>query len=274
MNQMLASSQMQTDEEWRPCIVIPVYNHEEAVGIIVQQLLEFKIPIILVDDGSSDYCSNVLNEISKKSQEIILVSLVQNLGKGGAVKAGIREASAKGFSHVLQIDADGQHAVSDINRFFSLAKNNRDTLVAGCPVYDESVPALRFYSRYLTHVWIDINTLSLAIKDSMCGFRVYPVKKTCELINSEFTGNRMDFDPEILVRWCWRDEKIVNVPTKVSYPIDGVSHFSLWKDNYLITKMHTRLFFGMLLRFPKLFLRLLKRQFYKQKNSSNEGSTL
>ena len=261
------------DSIWLPCILIPVYNHEEAVGVIVGQLLRFGLPVVLVDDGSNQSCKKVLQEINNQYSSVILVTLPNNLGKGGAVKAGLREANKKQFTHALQIDADGQHAVNDVDKFFLLAKNNKGTLVAGCPVYDESVPALRFYSRYLTHVWVHINTLSLAIKDSMCGFRVYPVGEVCELIDAEFVGDRMDFDSEVLVKWFWRGGNILNVPTKVSYPIDGVSHFSLWKDNYLITKMHTRLFFGMLLRFPNLTSRLISRHFSgKNDHISREGT--
>ncbi|MGH1471690.1 MAG: glycosyltransferase family 2 protein [Cellvibrionaceae bacterium] len=269
MSQSIADNN-RSENDWRPVIIIPVYNHEKAVGVIVKQLLRFELPIILVDDGSTSVCRLVLEELSSQYQHVSLVSLVQNLGKGGAVKAGLRDALAKNYTHGLQIDADGQHAISDVEKFLSLAKKYPDVLIAGCPLYDETVPALRFYSRYLTHVWIHINTLSLSIKDSMCGFRVYPVEKTCGILDEEFTGNRMDFDPEILVRWHWRLGRVLNVPTKVSYPLDGVSHFALWKDNYLITKMHTRLFFGMLLRSPKLISRLVSRQFGKEELSISQ----
>lgn len=247
---------------WNPCILIPVYNHEEAIGIIVDKLLAYNLPMVLVDDGSDETCREVLKKIAAQHSSIYLEVLPKNLGKGGAVKAGLHAAHKQGYSHALQIDADGQHNVEDVKTFLGLSQTNPDTLIAGCPLYDESVPALRFYSRYLTHVWIHINTLSLTIKDSMCGFRVYPLPETCQLISSEYTGNRMDFDPEVLVKWVWNKGKIINQSTKVSYPLDGVSHFALWKDNYLITKMHTRLFFGMLWRFPKLFSRLIARQFF------------
>ncbi|MGI1679084.1 MAG: glycosyltransferase family 2 protein [Cellvibrionaceae bacterium] len=256
-----------SDASWIPCITVPVYNHEEAVGIIIDQLLTYNIPIILVDDGSDCSCKKVLQEIERRHGDVILISLSENIGKGGAVKAGLREAKKRKFTHVLQIDADGQHAVGDVPKFFALAKERKSTLITGIPVYDETVPAVRFYARYLTHVWIHINTLSLSIKDSMCGFRVYPVEEVFGLIETEFTGNRMDFDSEVLVKWFWRGGDVLNVPTKVNYPLDGVSHFSLWKDNYLITKMHTRLFFGMLIRSPKLFGRLMSRHFFSKKNT-------
>jgi hypothetical protein len=106
-------------------------------------------------------------------------------------------------------------------------------------------------------VWI--NTLSLAIRDSMCGFRVYPLAAVVDLINRTRLGTRMDFDCEVLVRLHWRGVAIVNVPTRVTYPQDGVSHFRAWLDNVLISRMHAQLFLGMLWRAPGLLLRRVRR---------------
>lgn len=86
----------------------------------------------------------------------------------------------------------------------------------------------------------------------MCGFRLYPVSDMVSLLEAESCGDRMDFDPEVIVRWHWRNGKIINIQTKVNYPTDGVSHFKLLHDNVLISWMHTRLFFGMLVRLPRL----------------------
>ena len=60
------------------------------------------------------------------------------------------------------------------------------------------------------------------------------------------------FDTEILVRLHWLDVAVIQFPTTVCYPRDGVSHFRALRDNLLISWMHTRLFFGMLLRLPQL----------------------
>ncbi|NIB44228.1 glycosyltransferase family 2 protein [Pseudomaricurvus alkylphenolicus] len=239
----------------RPCIVIPVYNHEDAVGIIVQRLESSGLPVILVNDGSSPACRQVLEQLADDKSNVELLTLPDNRGKGGAVKAGLRLALQQGFSHGLQIDADGQHDTGDVERFIDQGRQHPNAIVCGCPIYDDSVPRLRYYARYLTHVWIWINSLSLAIKDSMCGFRLYPLEAVVELIDQEHTGDRMDFDPEIMVRWVWRKGQVINVPTAVSYPIDGVSHFAPWRDNALISRMHANLFFGMLVRLPRLLWR-------------------
>jgi len=238
----------------KPCIVIPVYNHEHAIGAVVEGLRGFGVPCILVDDGSSPGCARVLDGLGA-TPGVSLVRLAQNSGKGAAVLAGFDEAVRQGYSHVLQIDADGQHDVGDIPLFLKLAENNPLAVINGKPVYDESVPKARLYGRYATHIWVWINTLSLAIHDSMCGFRVYPVAAVQALRARQKLGSRMNFDTDILVRLYWSGLQVVNQPTRVAYPSDGVSHFRVWADNVQISGMHTRLFFGMLPRIPRLLAR-------------------
>lgn len=241
---------------FKPCVVIPVYNHEHAVGDVVGKVLAHGLPCILVDDGSSGACAQVLDALAAANDgRVKLERHTVNQGKGGAVLTGFARAASEGYTHVLQVDADGQHDVGDIGRFLEAGRSHPDAVVAGCPVYDESVPALRLYARYLTHVWVWINTLSFAIRDSMCGFRVYPVAPVLALAQRRKLGLRMNFDIEILVRLYWDGVDIVNLPTKVGYPLDGVSHFKAWTDNVLITRLHVALFFGMLPRVPKLLLR-------------------
>lgn len=237
-----------------PCAVIPVYNHETAVPAVVAALQAAGLPCVLVDDASSPACSAVLTELALQ-EHIYLVRLAVNQGKGGAVMAGLREASRLGFTHALQVDADGQHDLSDVTTFIQASQHSPEALICGYPQYDASVPKGRLYARYLTHVWVWINSLSLRIPDSMCGFRVYPLAPTLALLDSVKLGKRMDFDPEILVRLAWRNQPMQWLATKVHYPQDGLSHFRLFHDNALISAMHTKLFFGMLVRLPSILWR-------------------
>lgn len=242
--------------EWRPCILIPVYNHEAALVQVVEGLEASGLPIILVNDGSRPSCRELMRQLASK-QHVELLDLPENRGKGAAVKAGLNFALELSYTHAVQIDADGQHAINDVQQFLELGQEAPSALISGLPVYGKDIPLSRYYGRYLTHFWVIVNTLSRQIKDSMCGFRLYPLAEMVLLVNEEFTGNRMDFDTEIMVRWAWRGGRVIHIPTKVSYPLDGVSHFQMWRDNMLITKMHTRLFFGMLWRLPRLLRRSL-----------------
>jgi glycosyltransferase involved in cell wall biosynthesis len=239
---------------FKPCVVIPVYNHQHAIEAVVAAIMEHDLPCILVDDGSSEECARKLDTLSN----VTLLRLAVNSGKGAAVLTGIRYAAQQAYTHVLQIDADGQHCTADIPTFLKQAEQHPEAVVTGCPIFDQSIPKLRLYARYLTHVWVWINTWSLQIRDSMCGFRVYPVAAVMQLCTHQKIGQRMNFDTDILVRLYWDGLEIINVPTRVTYPMDGVSHFRVWLDNVLITRMHIVLFLGMLRRVPLLLARKLR----------------
>ena len=241
---------------FKPCVVIPVYNHEHAVATVVRAVLAQNLSCILVDDGCSTACASLLDGLTAGAPtQITMIRHRVNRGKGGAVLTAARYAAQAGYTHALQIDADGQHRVSDIPRFLAEATAHPQALIIGCPDFAETVPLSRFYLRYLTHVWVWINTLSRQIKDSMCGFRVYPLLPLIALDERQKLGERMNFDTEVLVRLYWEGLEIINVPTPVVYPSDGVSHFRGVLDNFLISRMHATLFFGMLLRLPLLLAR-------------------
>ena len=237
------------------CILIPYFNHPDAIGAVVDQLLPYDLNIIIVDDGSNAHSKKCLESLLQ-SPRVSLVTRIINGGKGAAVITGMREALKQGYTHVLQVDADGQHDLKKIPDLISLSKQFPEKIISGMPVYDETVPINRKLWRYATHILVWIHTLSFEIKDSMCGFRVYPLQKTLGVIDSrDHFGQRMDFDIEILVRAQWVGLHTEQLPVAVKYPIDGVSHFQLFKDNFLITKMHIKLFVGMLFNLPKILLR-------------------
>ncbi|HVE06084.1 MAG TPA: glycosyltransferase [Paraburkholderia sp.] len=235
------------------CIVIPIYNHKEAIGGTLARLAVHGLPIFVVDDGSDDATQQTLAALhTRYAPQMTLLRLPVNGGKGAAVMAGLRAARAAGFTHALQIDADGQHDAADVPRFIEAAHAAPAAVIIGRPVYDASVPKARLYGRYLTHVWVWIETVSLTIRDSMCGFRLYPLDAACALLERVALPSRMDFDIEILVRLYWRRVAFRSIATRVTYAADGVSHFDVLWDNVRISRSHTRLVFGMLWRLPML----------------------
>jgi len=237
------------------CFLIPFYNHPNSIVFVVNQLLNYDLNIMIVDDGSNADSKKILVSLLH-SKKITLITREKNGGKGAAVITGIREALHQGYSHVLQLDADGQHDLERIQELLRLSKNFPEKIISGKPEYDKTVPMNRKMWRYVTHVLVWIHTLSLEIKDSMCGFRVYPLESTLAVIDSvKNFGQRMDFDIELLVRSNWVGMHVLYLPVGVRYPIDGVSHFQLFNDNFLITKLHIRLFLGMIMNSPKLILR-------------------
>jgi glycosyltransferase involved in cell wall biosynthesis len=240
-------------------LIVPFYNHEHAIRQTIAALEPFGFECWLVDDGSDARCGPVLEALAaEKSAWLRLIRCPVNRGKGIAVLTGFAAAQAAGCTHALQIDADGQHDFAAIPRITELARAHPDAIVTGVPVFDASAPAARRIGRKLTTFWVRVNTLSSVIEDAMCGFRVYPLDPIMKLSRRSSFGSRMEFDPEILVRAVWAGVPVISMPTSVTYPTDGVSHFKMWRDNVRISWMHTRLFFGMLWRAPWLLARRLR----------------
>ena len=224
---------------FKPVLIIPFYNHLTAFEAFAPKIESLKIPVILINDGSEKAQTEQVKKICERYSFFYIEHSI-NQGKGGAVKTGFKEAFEKGYTHALQIDSDGQHDINDVPKFLSLAKQNPDKIIAGIPIYDESAPKSRVIGRKITNFWVCIETGSRKIKDSMCGFRVYPIKKTYSIM-SNIKFKRMGFDIEILVKACRLNIKIHNEPTKVIYPKGGVSHFHTFRDNFLISCLHTYL---------------------------------
>ncbi len=240
---------------FNPCAIIPVFDHEHAVARVVAGVRAAGLPCLLVDDGSGPACARELDRLAATDPHTSVLRLSVNGGKGAAMLAGFAAAWQRGYSHGLQIDADGQHALGDIPAFLEAARRQPRALICGRPVFDRSMPALRHYGRYLTHVLVWLNTLSRSIPDSMCGFRVYPLEPVMALMAEEYIGRRMDFDVEIIVRMYWRGVPMQWLPTRVTYPADGVSHFRLIRDNGRMIALQLRLLCGMLRRAPRLLER-------------------
>lgn len=241
--------------DFSPCVLIPCYNHGAMMPRVLARLQPFGLPCIVVDDGSDSSTRQQLERLAAETANLTLIRLPHNAGKGAAVIRGLQAAAQAGFSHAVQVDADGQHAIEDIPQLLALAQAHPEALISGQPIYDDSIPRSRLYGRWITHVWVWIETLSLQLKDSMCGFRVYPVTPTLQLAQRVSLGQRMDFDTEVMVRLYWQGNTSYFVPTRVTYPPDGLSHFDAIKDNCRISLMHTRLFLGMLPRMPSLLFR-------------------
>ena len=235
--------------------LISNYNHPDTIADVVRNCLPYGDDILIVDDGSNAYTKEKIREASRFSDRIHVLTLADNCGKGGAVLAGFRWALDQGYSHVFQLDADGQQDAGAIAHFLKASDANPHALICGYPIYDDSVPAARKWGRLITDFWVMINTVSLAYRDTLCGFRIYPMEAVGRwLAASPTIGLRMDFDCDVLVQLYWSGVKPINLPVRIFYPPDGISHFHAIENLYL-SKMHARNFFGMLIRLPRLVAR-------------------
>lgn len=240
------------------CIVVPHYDHLDQFRQYLPRIAAAGLPLVVVDDGSPAEVVTALEEaLNSADAEATLVCHSENKGKGGAVSTGLRTALDSGFSHALQVDADGQHDSERIADFLWAARECPDALICGQPVFDNSQSKLRYLARYITLGFVWLETMSTVIRDAMCGFRLYPLEPIVSILDRAPVGGRMAFDPELLVRWVWKGLRIRFIPIDVVYPEDGRSHFHYMRDNLGISWMHTRLLVGMVFRLPLLLGRKL-----------------
>lgn len=241
--------------EFRVCAIIPTLNHYKALAKVVEDIQKSVRDVIIIDDGSNFDARDAIQIIGKSFNSVEILRHSMNMGKGAALRTGFNRAQVRGFTHALQIDADGQHDLNDTNKLLEASKNASSALITAKPIYDASMPFGRKMGRWITHFWVWIETLSFSISDSMCGFRIYPISSSLDVMKTEIVGKRMDFDTSIMVRLFWRGVDVIEIPSKVIYPKENTSNFDVLKDNILITQMHTRLVFGMLLRLLTFRLR-------------------
>lgn len=242
-------------------VLIPSYNPGSKVYDTVREARTYWNPVWVVVDGSTDGTPAGLLDMAAQDAGLRVLVLAKNQGKGAAVLHGLEEAAGQGYTHVLCMDSDGQHPAVLIPDFMERSRQEPDAMVLGVPVFDASAPMLRVKGRQISNWWANLETLWMGIGDSLYGFRVYPIAPLCSVMREQRWMRRFDFDPEAVVRLCWRGVRPVNMPAPVKYlraDEGGVSHFNYWRDNRLLTWMHTRLVLGFLLRLPVL----LRRKFF------------
>ena len=244
----------------KPCLLIPIYDHGENIGGVVRGLAPHGLPLIIVDDGSGEPTRRELEALASLHPWIELHRRPRNGGRGAALRDGYRHAARRGYSHALQLDADGQHDPADVPRLLEAAEREPDALVLGRPLFDSTAPRSRLYGRKLSQVLVWLETLSFAIRDPLCGFRCFPLAPTIELLAERELGDHMEFDPEIAVRLVWRGVPVRNVDTRVVYHEGGLSHYQLVADTLRIARAHARLVLGMLPRSPRLVGRWFRRR--------------
>jgi glycosyltransferase involved in cell wall biosynthesis len=239
----------------KACLVIPCFEHGEPLRAVIASLAGFRLPAIVVDDGSGEATRAVLARLADEHPWVEVHRHAENLGKGAATATGFRLASARGATHALQLDADGQHEAADVPRFLEAMAKREEALVLGAPVFDASVPRSRLYGRQISRALVWLFTLSFDIRDPLCGFRGVPLAPALRLLDRVRLGSRMDFDPELVVRLFWEGLEVVSVPTRVRYPPGGLSHFDVVWDDLRLAGLYLRLAGGMLARAPRLVAR-------------------
>jgi len=242
------------------CLVVPHFNHFEAFEKFLPTLAKLELPCIVVDDGSPEGIQNKLETLLKPYPHVSFYKHAINRGKGAAMWTGAHMARAQGHTHILQIDADGQHNAVDVEAFIQDSKAHPQAIISGAPQFDESAPKARVYGRKVTDFWVALETGRLTIRDSLCGFRIYPLNEFELVFDKYHIGKRMDFDTDVLVKSVWQGIDVRFIETEVIYHENSVSHFHYLQDNLRLIWLHTRLMVGMIIRLPLRLWRYVSRK--------------
>jgi glycosyltransferase involved in cell wall biosynthesis len=238
-------------------ILIPSYNTGRILPQTVSEVLSYARDVWVVMDGSTDGSGALLEPLTARHPGLRVIEIVQNGGKGAAVLHGVRLAHDAGFTHVLTIDADGQHPAAFIPKFLALSEQHPEAVLMGTPVFGPEAPQVRVQGRKLSNGWANLETLNWGIPDSLFGMRLYPVPPLLRAFKSTPWARRFDYDTEIAVRLAWQGVPMLRVPTPVRYLTreeGGVSQFRYFRDNTVLTWMHARLLCGFLIRLPHLLI--------------------
>ncbi len=231
---IIPEASLLTEAQVKPLIVIPVYNHGRTLRDVAQRSLKFG-EVLIVDDGSTDKGLETVRDL-----ELEIVSHTMNSGKGQAILTAAQKAEELGKTHIITIDADGQHFPEDIPAFLAAIKKNPEAIFVGSRNFEgQNVPGASKFGRSFSNFWLRIQT-GTKLSDVQSGFRAYPVEIFPVIKTSE---RRYAFEVEILVKSAWAGYELKDIPIEVFYPetSERISHFNVLKDNIQISLLNTRL---------------------------------
>lgn len=245
-------------------VLLPTYNTGGArLAAVVAEVLAQWPHVLVVIDGSTDDSAESLAALAARAPGLAVLARPRNRGKGAAVLAGAEAAAARGFTHALVMDADGQHPAASIPEFMAWSQRHPEAMVLGQPIFPPNIPRERLHGRKLSVglVWLEV--FGPWVGDPLFGFRVYPLGPLLAVLGARTGGRRYDFDTAAAVRLFWAGVPPQRRTAPVRYfsrAEGGVSHFHYVRDNATLVWLHLRLMAELILwRWPGL-LRWRRRQ--------------
>ena len=195
-------------------VVIPAFNEEQLVAQVVHEVRGLGLPVIVVDDGSTDATAHRAEEAGA-----VVMSMPLRAGAWGASQAGLKLALQMGWQHVVTMDADGQHLADSLPALLA-ASQHSDVVIGACP---------QRASRLRHLAWGLFRSLSgLIVRDLTSGLRVYNRRAVRILLGA--TATMADYqDVAILLLLQANGLRLCEIPVPMRARADGKSRiFSSW----------------------------------------------
>ncbi len=217
------------------CALIPTYNNAGTLLDVIRRTQIYLEHIIVVNDGSTDNTSLLLQSLSRP---VTIISYPRNRGKGYALREGLLAAKKQGFVYVLTLDADGQHYPEDIPSMLDVLSANPCAMIVGSrSLQQENMPARNTFANRFSNFWFALQT-GLRLPDTQTGMRIYPLRY---LRGLSLLTNRYEAELSLLVFLAWANVRIISVPVRVYYPPkeQRISHFRPAYDFARISLLNT-----------------------------------
>ncbi|MCC6837082.1 MAG: glycosyltransferase family 2 protein [Bacteroidia bacterium] len=221
----------------RIAAVIPAYNEEKAIAAVVADINSAPLPAgysitaVVVNDCSKDSTSEVISKLN-----CIALNLPINLGIGGAVQTGFKYAFENGFDFAIQIDGDGQHPASEIQKLVNHAiEQNYDVVIGSRFISKEgfqSSALRRFGINYFK--WLNRFLVGVTITDSTSGFRLIN-RKVLEVVNEYYPDEYPE--PEAIILYSLNHFKTGEVQVQMKERQGGVSSIGAFSSIYYMFKV-------------------------------------
>ncbi len=240
------------------CVIIPTYNNDGTIGSVIKDVMEYADDIIVVNDGSTDRTSEILEGL----EGITVVGYPKNKGKGYALKTGFKKALEMGFSYAITLDSDGQHFAKDIPAFLHANEKYPGCLIVGERNMEGVVRSKGSnFANQFSNFWFFVQTWC-RLKDTQTGYRLYPLR---HLVGLSILPSRYEAELMLMVMAAWHGVKLVSIPVDVYYPPkeERVSHFRPYRDFGRISILNTILcilsiIYALPVRCIRVFLRIFR----------------
>ena len=203
-------------------VVIPTYNESESIGDLLNQLKVLAVDVLVIDDGSPDGTADIV-----RKHQVEVFERAGKQGLGSAYRTGFAIGIERGYSYIIEMDADGSHRVEDLQKMMEWIGTS-DLLIGSRWVQDG---AIRDWSKFRKYLSKSANAyanlmLSLGIKDTTSGFRIYATALLKQMELSTIRSEGYCFQIEMTRRAISRGGSVAEIPITFIERAHGKSKMS------------------------------------------------